>query len=131
MQLYISGSYQRRFFPIDTENFTPSNLQLVGFLYRSSPVCPNFHSSLPITPLLRMHASNLFMLAQMVFTDYRIQKSFLYSVHYILYLHQRFRVQHFSKQHYMPLAYYYRIFSLTYHLIYFSLILLLLHLFSP
>ena len=27
-QLYISVSYQRRIFPIDTENFTPSNLFL-------------------------------------------------------------------------------------------------------
>ena len=29
IQLYISGSYQRRFFPIDTENFTPSFLEKI------------------------------------------------------------------------------------------------------
>ena len=31
MQLYISGSYQRRFFPIDTENFTPSLQWKIAF----------------------------------------------------------------------------------------------------
>ena len=49
MQLYISGSYQRRFFPIDTENFTPSTPCFLPLSFSSKSLQVTAATSPPAT----------------------------------------------------------------------------------